>query len=164
MGSVDLVFAFLITETLQLFPAARLRRSFRPCAIRLPVGAGCFRSARSAPWRSWRPPSPDCPTWVISPWPRTILLDDFGASYLVYNLVSAGTCIVSVLAPFVYLRLSKVMRPKPLTLLCIVLGFERAAALTWDLGPWGPLALFLVFAPYAPRGGHHSSARLRCPA
>lgn len=43
MGSVDLVFAFLITETLQ--PSQRLASGvIRPCAIRFPVGAAAFEA------------------------------------------------------------------------------------------------------------------------
>lgn len=77
-----------------------------------------------------------------------ILLDDFGAGYLVYNLVYGGTCFISVVAPFVYLRISKVMSSGLLTAFCIVLGLI-GSVLTWFFGAFGPLALFLCFAPYA---------------
>lgn len=146
MGSVDLVFAFLITETLQ--PSQRLASGVIP-ALRDTLSRGRRLLSKRA----------FCTMALIVALAGLsymgyiavasyILLDDFGASYLVYNLVYAGTCAVSVLAPFVYLRLSKAMRPRPLTLLCIMFGLA-GAALTWLFGPWGPLALFLVFAPYA---------------
>lgn len=146
MGSVDLVFAFLITETLQ--PSQRLASGVVP-ALRDTL----FRGRRLLSKRTFCAMAlivalAGLPYMGYIAVASYILLDDFGTSYLVYNLVYAGTCVVSVLAPFVYLRLSKAISPKPLTLLCIMLGLA-GAVLTWFFGPWGPLALFLVFAPYA---------------
>lgn len=77
-----------------------------------------------------------------------ILLDDFGTSYIVYNLVYGGICLVSVVAPFVYLRLSKALSSNGLTALCIAMGIA-GGLLTWFFGGLGPLAIFLCFAPYA---------------
>lgn len=77
-----------------------------------------------------------------------ILLDDFDSGYVIYNLVYAGICGVSVLAPFVYLRISKMMSPRALTILCAVLGLA-AAVLMAVFGVWGPFAFFCCFAPYA---------------
>lgn len=77
-----------------------------------------------------------------------ILLDEFSAGYMAFNLVYAGTCAISVIAPFVYLRLSKVMGTRALTMMCIVMGIA-GGVLTWTFGAWGPLAIFLCFAPYA---------------
>lgn len=77
-----------------------------------------------------------------------ILLDDFDSGYIVYNLVYAGICGVSVLAPFVYLRVSKMMNPRALTVLCVALGLV-AAVLMAVFGVWGPFAFFCCFAPYA---------------
>lgn len=77
-----------------------------------------------------------------------ILLDDFDSGYVIYNLVYAGICGVSVLAPFVYLRISKMMSPRALTVLCAVLGLV-AAALMAVFGIWGPFAFFCCFVPYA---------------
>lgn len=77
-----------------------------------------------------------------------ILFDDFGASYFVFNLVYGGTCAISVIAPFVYLRASKSLSPSVLTAFCIAMGIA-GAVLTWFFGALGPLAIFLAFAPYA---------------
>ena len=77
-----------------------------------------------------------------------ILLDDFDSGYVIYNLVYAGICGVSVLAPFVYLRISKMMSPRALTVLCAVLGL-MAAAFMAVFGIWGPFAFFCCFVPYA---------------
>ena len=77
-----------------------------------------------------------------------ILLDDFGSGYVIYNLVYAGICGVSVLAPFVYLRISKMMSPRALTVLCAVLGLVAAAFMA-VFGVWGPFAFFCCFVPYA---------------
>lgn len=77
-----------------------------------------------------------------------ILLDDFGSGYVIYNLVYAGICGVSVLAPFVYLRISKMMSPRALTVLCAVLGLVAAAFMA-VFGIWGPFAFFCCFVPYA---------------
>lgn len=77
-----------------------------------------------------------------------ILLDDFDSGYVIYNLVYAGICGVSVLAPFVYLRISKMMSPRALTVLCAVLGLVAAAFMA-VFGVWGPFAFFCCFVPYA---------------
>lgn len=77
-----------------------------------------------------------------------ILLDDFDSGYVIYNLVYAGICGVSVLAPFVYLRISKMMSPHALTVLCAVLGLVAAAFMA-VFGIWGPFAFFCCFVPYA---------------
>lgn len=77
-----------------------------------------------------------------------ILLDDFDSGYVIYNLVYAGICGVSVLAPFVYLRISKMMSPRALTVLCAVLGLVAAAFMA-VFGIWGPFAFFCCFVPYA---------------
>lgn len=77
-----------------------------------------------------------------------ILLDDFDSGYVIYNLVYAGICGVSVLAPFVYLRISKMMGPRALTVLCAVLGLVAAAFMA-VFGIWGPFAFFCCFVPYA---------------
>lgn len=77
-----------------------------------------------------------------------ILLDDFGSGYVIYNLVYAGICGVSVLAPFVYLRISKMMSPRALTVLCAVLGLVAAVFMA-VFGIWGPFAFFCCFVPYA---------------
>lgn len=77
-----------------------------------------------------------------------ILLDDFDSGYVIYNLVYAGICGVSVLAPFVYLRISKMMSPRALTVLCAALGLVAAAFMA-VFGVWGPFAFFCCFVPYA---------------
>ncbi len=146
MGAVDLLLALLVTET--LLPEQRLASGVLP-ALRDTLSRGrALLSRRAFCAMALIVALAGLPYMGYIAVASYILLDDFGASYFVYNLVYAGTCGVSVLAPFVYLRVSKVMRPKPLTLLCIVLGLA-GAALTWFFGPWGPLALFLCFAPYA---------------
>lgn len=146
MGVVDLFLALLVTET--LLPEQRLASGVLP-ALRDTFSRGrTLLSRRAFCAMALIVALAGLPYMGFIAVASYILLDDFGASYLVYNLVYAGTCGVSVLAPFVYLRLSKAMKPKPLTLLCIMLGLA-GAVLTWFFGPWGPLALFLVFAPYA---------------
>ena len=146
MGAVDLLLALLVTET--LLPEQRLASGVLP-ALRDTLSRGrALLSRRAFSAMALIVALAGLPYMGYIAVASYILLDDLGASYFVYNLVYAGTCGVSVLAPFVYLRVSKVMRPKPLTLLCIVLGLA-GAALTWFFGPWGPLALFLCFAPYA---------------
>lgn len=146
MGSVDLVFAFLITETLQ--SSQRLASGVMP-AVRDMLSRGrALLSRRAFLSMALIVALAGLPYMGYIAVASYILLDDFGAGYFVYNLVYAGTCGISVIAPFVYLRVSKAIRPKQLTLACIVLGLA-GGVLTWLFGPMGPLALFLTFAPYA---------------
>lgn len=146
MGVIDLFLAMLVTET--LLPEQRLASGILP-ALRDTLSRGrALLTRRAFCAMALIVALAGLPYMGYIAVASYILLDDFGTSYLVYNLVYAGTCVVSVLAPFVYLRLSKAISPKPLTLLCIMLGLA-GAVLTWFFGPWGPLALFLVFAPYA---------------
>ena len=146
MGVIDLFLAMLVTET--LLPEQRLASGILP-ALRDTLSRGrALLTRRAFCAMALIVALAGLPYMGYIAVASYILLDDFGTSYLVYNLVYAGTCVVSVLAPFVYLRLSKAISPKPLTLLCIVLGLG-SAVLAWFFGPWGPLALFLVFAPYA---------------
>lgn len=146
MGVIDLFLAMLVTET--LLPEQRLASGILP-ALRDTLSRGrALLTRRAFCAMALIVALAGLPYMGYIAVASYILLDDFGTSYLVYNLVYAGTCVVSVLAPFVYLRLSKAISPKPLTLLCIMLGLA-GAVLTWFFGPWGPLALFLCFMPYA---------------
>ena len=146
MGVIDLFLAMLVTET--LLPEQRLASGILP-ALRDTLSRGrALLTRRAFCAMALIVALAGLPYMGYIAVASYILLDDFGASYLVYNLVYAGICGVSVIAPFVYLRISKVMKPKPLTLFCIVLGLA-GAVLTWLFGPLGPLALFLCFMPYA---------------
>lgn len=146
MGAVDLLLALLITETLR--PEQRLAEGIIP-ALRDMLSRGrALLSRRAFTAMALIVALAGLPYMGFIAVASYILLDDFGASYLTYNIVYAAICGVSVIAPFVYLRLSKVVSPRPLTLLCVVLGLA-GAALTWFFGPMGPFVLLLCFAPYA---------------
>lgn len=146
MGIIGLVIAFVISETMHadhrlaagVIPALRdmmmrvrsllSKRSFTAMALIVGVAGLAYMGYIA----------------VAS----YILLDDFDSGYVIYNLVYAGICGVSVLAPFVYLRISKMMGPRALTVLCAVLGLVAAAFMA-VFGIWGPFAFFCCFVPYA---------------
>lgn len=146
MGTIDLFLVMLISETLQ--PGQRLASGILPAMNDMARRVRVLLSKRAFSAMALLVGVAGLPYMGYIAVASYILLDDFGVSYVTYNLVYGGTCLISVIAPFVYLRISKVMRPRPITLLCIVLGLA-GGALTWFFGPLGPLALFLCFAPYA---------------
>ena len=77
-----------------------------------------------------------------------IMVDFFQADYLVYSLVYAATSAVSIVAPYVYIVLSKRMGVRQLVVLCIALGALSTALLAaW--GASGPLAFGIAFVPFA---------------
>lgn len=77
-----------------------------------------------------------------------IMVDFFQADYLVYSLVYAATSAVSIVAPYVYIVLSKRMGVRQLVVLCIALGALSTALLAaW--GASGPLAFAIAFVPFA---------------
>lgn len=77
-----------------------------------------------------------------------IMVDFFQTDYLVYSLVYAAMSVVSIIAPYVYIVLSKLMSVRQLVILCIVLGAASTALLA-GLGASGPLAFAVAFVPYA---------------
>lgn len=145
-GAIDLALALLVTETLR--PEQRLASgvsmALRDMLHRM-KGLLCNRRFTSMALVVGLAGLPYMGYIAVASY---ILLTDFGTSYLTYNLVYAGTCAISVLAPFVYLRVSKAMSSNALTLACIVLGIA-GGVLTWFFGVLGALAIFLCFAPYA---------------
>ncbi len=77
-----------------------------------------------------------------------IMVDFFQVDYLVYSLVYAATSAVSIVAPYVYIVLSKRLGVRQLVVLCIALGALSTALLAaW--GSCGPLAFAVAFAPFA---------------
>ena len=77
-----------------------------------------------------------------------IMVDFFQTDYLVYSLVYAAMSVVSIIAPYVYIVLSKLMSVRQLVVLCIVLGAASTALLA-GLGASGPFAFAVAFVPFA---------------
>lgn len=77
-----------------------------------------------------------------------IMVDFFQTDYLVYSLVYAATSVVSIVAPYVYIVLSKRMGVRQLVVLCIALGAASTALLA-GVGALGPFAFAVAFAPFA---------------
>lgn len=145
-GAVDVVCALMVTETLQ--PEHRLASGVALALKDMMVRIKGLLKSRRFTSMALVVGLAGLPYMGYIAVASYILLDDFGVSYTAYNLVYGGTCAISVVAPFVYLRLSKTLSPNSLTVLCIILGIA-GALLTWFFGWWGALAIFLCFAPYA---------------
>ena len=77
-----------------------------------------------------------------------ILIDDFQLSYLGYSFVYAGACLTNMLAPFVYMRLSKAWNTRSILKLVIALMLVSFVLMTL-VGSLHPALLLLAFAPYA---------------
>lgn len=77
-----------------------------------------------------------------------IMVDFFQTDYLAYSLVYASTSVVSIVAPYVYIVLSKRMGVRQLVVLCIALGAASTALLA-GAGALGPFAFAVAFAPFA---------------
>lgn len=82
---------------------------------------------------------------AVSPY---ILLDDFQVSYFEYSIVYAGTCLANLIAPFVYLRLSKTWNTRRIMQLVIALTAASFVLLVL-IGAASPALLLVAFAPYA---------------
>lgn len=77
-----------------------------------------------------------------------ILMDFFSVSYLEYSLIYAGACIITIIAPYVYVALSKRMNVRTILVLCI--GLTAATFLLLVLfGTASPLLFLIAFIPYA---------------
>lgn len=77
-----------------------------------------------------------------------ILMDFFAVSYVEYSLVYASACVVTILAPYVYVALSKRLSVRALLRLCI--GLTAAAFVLLALfGTASPLLFLGAFIPYA---------------
>ncbi|MDY2626542.1 MAG: MFS transporter [Coriobacteriales bacterium] len=76
-----------------------------------------------------------------------ILLDDFGMTYLGYSVIYAVVASMSVVAPFVYMGLSRKFSVN--VILKISIGLSLAsAALMLAAGRWTPLWFCLAFLPF----------------
>ena len=77
-----------------------------------------------------------------------ILLDDFQMSYLGYSFIYAGACLANMMAPFVYMRLSRTLYTAQIMKIVIVLMFAAFALLAL-IGKVSPVLFLLAFVPYA---------------
>lgn len=77
-----------------------------------------------------------------------VLLDFFAMAYVGYSLIYAAACVVTIIAPYLYVALSKRLSTRTILKLCMVLVAASFVlmALFGQRGPW----LFLIaFVPYA---------------
>ena len=77
-----------------------------------------------------------------------ILLDSFHMSYLGYSFIYAGACLTNMMAPFVYMRLSRTWLTAKIMRFVIVLMIASAVLFAL-VGSLDPLLFLLAFAPYA---------------
>ena len=77
-----------------------------------------------------------------------ILLDGFHVGYIEYSFIYAGACATNMVAPFVYMRLSKAWNTPKIMRLVIGL-IMLSAVLLVVMGPLHPVLLLVAFLPYA---------------
>lgn len=77
-----------------------------------------------------------------------ILMDFFSASYLEYSICYAATCIVSIVAPYAYIAISRKLSVRAILVLCIALT-AAGAVLLFAFGVVSPLLFSIAFVPYA---------------
>lgn len=75
-----------------------------------------------------------------------VLLDYFGTSYGTYNLVYAVSCLITLVAPFVYSFLSNRTSSNKVLVFCMALA-GLSVALLAAMGHTGPWLFLLAFAP-----------------
>ena len=77
-----------------------------------------------------------------------IFIDYFEMSYLDYSLIYAATCVVNLVAPYVYLKMQKRFDTPTIMRICIVLTGVSFAVMAFvgDASPWG---ICVGFLPYA---------------
>ncbi len=77
-----------------------------------------------------------------------VLLDDFGVSYTIYNAVYATVALTSVVAPFIYLKLSHTFGNRPILLASFVVSGVSAVLMgtIGHLSPYSFLVAFVLFA------------------
>lgn len=77
-----------------------------------------------------------------------VLLDFFALSYFDYSVIYAIACIVTIIAPFVYVLLSKRFSVRSILVLCIGLTVASFLGLFF-FGEVAPLLFLAAFVPYA---------------
>ena len=82
---------------------------------------------------------------AASPYSR---LDDFGLSYLGYSFIYAGACLTNMVAPFLYMRLSRTWYTAQIMKLVIAFVLASAVLLA-AVGSLHPALLLAAFVPYA---------------
>lgn len=77
-----------------------------------------------------------------------ILMDYFAVSYFEYSMIYAAACVVTIIAPYLYIALSKRLENKAILRLCLGLVFASFVALAL-VGHSSPLLFLVAFVPYA---------------
>lgn len=77
-----------------------------------------------------------------------IILDQFGLSYMNYSVIYAIASIVTTIAPFVYVRLSRTCQVSTIMRITLVLS-ASSAVLLGTVGTLGPWLFLIAFLPYA---------------
>lgn len=77
-----------------------------------------------------------------------ILLDFFAVSYFEYSMIYAAACVVTIIAPYLYIALSKKLSVDAILKLCI--GLTGVSFILMALGAHSsPIMFLLTFVPYA---------------
>ena len=77
-----------------------------------------------------------------------VLMDYFAVGYIEYSLIYAAACVVTIIAPYIYIALSKRMSVNAILKLCIALTFVSAISMGLA-GHASPLLFLITFIPYA---------------
>lgn len=77
-----------------------------------------------------------------------VLLDFFAMDYLGYSLIYAAACVVTIIAPYLYMALSRRLSTGAVLKLCMAL-VAVSFALMGLVGQTGPVPFLFAFVPYA---------------
>lgn len=77
-----------------------------------------------------------------------VLMDYFAVGYIEYSFIYAAACVVTIVAPYIYIALSKRMSVNTILKLCIALAFVSAISMGLA-GHASPLLFLITFIPYA---------------
>ena len=145
-GAITIVLTLLVTETLP--PEARTHEGFAR-TMRL-MGTDMKHLTKVKGFRSLTVffALGGMPFFAFIACSSYILLDEFGLGYLEYSLVYAAACFVNMLAPYVYLVLSKKLDIRRIGIVCTALTCVSAVLLA-AFAHLGAAFLLLAFVPYA---------------
>jgi DHA1 family bicyclomycin/chloramphenicol resistance-like MFS transporter len=75
------------------------------------------------------------------------LLDEFGMSYLGYSCIYAAVCLLSVVAPFIYMRISSRFSSRTICIIAVVV-VTISCGLMFTIGQQEPWLYFAALSPY----------------
>ena len=145
-GAIAIVLASLITETYDV--TANAGKKLGATLLDMASGAGELLSRKSFTTLALFIGVTGIPFFAFIAVSSYILLGDFHMSYMGYSLIYAGACLTNLIAPFVYMRLSKSWFTPQIMKLVIAL-MAASSALLALVGGLHPALLLVAFMPYA---------------